>query len=206
MNRHIDTVCDVYVHDQRPAADGLSVQTDSKESGTAENTPKFDRAISQSRLKEVLDYNEFTGEFKWLKSLNSRCQVGAVAGSICRNGYVLIGIDGYTYSAHRLAFLFMTGKIPEIIDHVNGVKSCNRWNNLRRALQSENRLNSRVMSNNVLGIKGICWVESRHRYKACITINNSKNRVRKYFKELEEAVKWLNEMRLIHHKGFANNG
>ena len=206
MNRHIDTVCDVYVHNQRLAADGLSVQMDLKDVGIVESIRKFDDNISQSRLKEILDYNEFTGEFKWLKSLNSRCQVGAVAGSICKNGYVLIGIDGCTYSAHRLVFLFMTGEIPEIIDHINGIKSCNKWNNLRKASQSENRLNSKVMSNNALGVKGICWVESRRRYKACVTINNSKNRVRKYFKELEEAVKWLNEMRLIHHKDFANNG
>lgn len=164
------------------------------------------KMLSQSRLMELLKYDEFTGDFTWLKSMNSRALAGTIAGSINSNGYVSIGIDGVGYSAHQLAFLYMTGEIPELIDHRNRKGSCNIWLNLRAASQSQNRLNSRVMSNNDLGVKGVCWVESRKRFKACVTINDSKNRVRKYFKELIDAVKWLEEMRLTHHKEFASNG
>lgn len=162
--------------------------------------------LTQSRLKELLSYDAVSGVFTWLKAVNSRSNIGDIAGSKCENGYILIGIDGYGYSAHRLAFLYVEGHMPLLVDHKNCDKSCNSWNNLRVATQYQNRLNSATMSNNSLGIKGVCWVESRKRFKACITINESKSRVRKYFKELEDAVQWLSEMRLIHHKGFDNNG
>lgn len=162
-------------------------------------------SLNQSQLKELLRYDELTGQFIWLKQQNSRALVGSIAGSICKNGYVVIGINNIGYSAHRLAFLYMIGEIPEAIDHINGQKSCNIWSNLRMATSSQNRLNSKVMSNNELRVKGVCWVESRKRFKACVT-DSAKNRIRKYFKQLTEATKWLEDMRQKHHGEFACNG
>ena len=82
MNRHIDTVCDVYVHNQRLAADGLSAQTDSKESGTAENIRKL------KKLRSEFSYDPETGIFTSNKRSNG-WSAGRVVGSIDANGYVV---------------------------------------------------------------------------------------------------------------------
>lgn len=54
-----------------------------------------------------------------------------VAGSVYKNGYRYVSFEGTRYRAHRLAFLFMDGEIPEMIDHINGIRDDNSWDNLR---------------------------------------------------------------------------
>jgi hypothetical protein len=68
-----------------------------------------------------------------------------------KNGWVYffagIEIDGevevvQTY-AHRYAYWYMTGEIPEAIDHIDRNRSNNRWGNLRA---SNNKLNAQNRS------------------------------------------------------------
>jgi hypothetical protein len=69
--------------------------------------------------------------------------VGSIAGSLHKDGYVYIGIDGRLYLAHRLAVLYVTGEWPEQeVDHKNGVRDDNRWRNLRDASSAQNRRNT----------------------------------------------------------------
>lgn len=58
--------------------------------------------ISQERLREVLDYNPETGEFRWKVATGPRAKIGAVAGRVVEDGYVRIKIDTHLYRAHRL--------------------------------------------------------------------------------------------------------
>lgn len=113
--------------------------------------------ITQSELKEVLDYNPDTGVFIWLKSNGNRAKVGNVAGAK-RRGYIRIQIKEKMYSAHRLAYLYMTGNFPEnFIDHINHIRDDNRWVNLRDATDSQNGANRPKFKNNTSGYKGVCW-------------------------------------------------
>ena len=54
------------------------------------------------------------------------------ADILADDGYRYVEIDGVRYRADELAFLFVTGKWPEgEIEHINGDRSDNRWENLR---------------------------------------------------------------------------
>jgi len=51
------------------------------------------------------------------------------------NGYILVRSNGSRLlKAHRLIYYIMEGKIPRVIDHINGNTSDNRWCNLRGQL------------------------------------------------------------------------
>lgn len=91
--------------------------------------------LTQERLQQLLRYSRRTGLFHWRAT-------GARAGTITSNGYVRIGVDGKQYGAHRLAILYVTGSWPACeVDHRNGVKTDNRWRNLRDVSVSRNQHN-----------------------------------------------------------------
>ncbi|WP_430316955.1 HNH endonuclease [Pseudomonas sp. p1(2021b)] len=112
-------------------------------------------AISLDELKSTLSYSPATGKFTWLKTLGSRAQVGSVAGYLHCRGYRFIRLKGKRFAAHRLAFFWMTGRFPmEDIDHINGNRDDNRWENLREASRSENleNINPKPNQSGMLGV------------------------------------------------------
>lgn len=93
------------------------------------------------RILSELSYDPDNGLFVWVKARKG-VRVGSAAGSENKSGYVQIGFEGALYYAHRLAFFFMDGEMPrEHVDHVNGVRSDNRWENLRRCSRLQNAQN-----------------------------------------------------------------
>src|SRR6266446_8705973 len=108
-------------------------------------------------LKKNIKYDPVTGHFTWIKKRKGRNHaIGSKAGYTDAYGYLTIGINYKIYKAHRLAWLYMTGKWPKnFIDHINRDPSDNRWENLREATRSQNQINSKVPSSSKLGIKGI---------------------------------------------------
>jgi hypothetical protein len=72
----------------------------------------------------------------------NRVKVGDTVGTYDGNGYLDTRIGGKTYKLHRLAFLYMEGEFPpDQVDHINTVRSDNRWVNLRKYTQLENMNN-----------------------------------------------------------------
>lgn len=113
--------------------------------------------LKHSRLLEVLIYNPNDGLFKWKERVSLCIKIGDVAGCFdkCR-GYIKLRIDGVTYSGHRLAWFYMTGKWPEkLIDHKDGVRDNNKWNNLREATASQNNYNRAISRLSQTGAKGV---------------------------------------------------
>ena len=94
--------------------------------------------ITQERLQSLLTYDPDTGEFRW-RVKRPRCVVGAVAGTPTYHGYTAIKLDGATYRAHRLAWLYTFGKWPSTeLDHINRKRDDNRIANLREATRFSN--------------------------------------------------------------------
>ena len=98
------------------------------------------KVVDRKRLEERLSYDRETGLFIWRMARADK--IGAIAGKREHHGYIQIVIDGRAYMAHRLAWLWQTGGWPlREIDHVNGHKDDNTWNNLREATRSQNCIN-----------------------------------------------------------------
>jgi hypothetical protein len=127
--------------------------------------------ITAERLREVLHYDQETGEFRW-KVRRHGVRLGAVAGCIDARGYWSIKIDRRTYRASRLAWLYMTGEWPKLlIDHDNNVSSDNSWENLREASDAQNQWNSRKPRTNTSGAKGVTWRSDAGKWQAQICVN-----------------------------------
>ena len=131
--------------------------------------------LTQEMLKEILHYNSKTGIFIWKKSNSNVVKIGQVAGFTNGKGYIEIGINKKYYKAHRLAFLYMTGKIPNTdIDHKDRNRTNNKWNNLRAATRSQNIQNSNKPITNTSGYKGIFYIKDskRNPWGAKIVVNS----------------------------------
>ncbi len=145
--------------------------------------------LTKERLDELLAYDPETGWFTWRVRTSNRVRVGATAGTPhYRRGYILVRIDGRRYSAHRLAFLTMTGCWPEDeVDHINGDPADNRWTNLRQATHLENGRNLRKMRNNTSGVTGVFW--STQYGKWCSEITAARKKIQLgYCTAFDEAV------------------
>jgi hypothetical protein len=137
--------------------------------------------MTQLELKELITYDPKTGIIKWKETKKGRRikPENISDGSLNRQGYIIFGLCGKRYKAHRLAFLYMNGSFPkEEVDHINGVKSDNRWENLREATRHQNRLNDKA--------KG--YYKEYGKYKAQIRFNH-KHIFLGYYETEEEAHK-----------------
>jgi hypothetical protein len=124
---------------------------------------------------DYLDYNPETGEFLWKASRGRRAK-GARAGSVRSNGYAYIWVKGGYYRAHRLAWLYVHGRFPDLeIDHVNMNKTDNRIENLRLATHSQNGANTGKKRNNKSGYKGVHYSRIRKKWRAQIEKGGNKH-------------------------------
>lgn len=127
-------------------------------------------APRQERLKELLTYDPETGLFTRNEDRGGY-RAGSIAGAKHSEGYVAICVDKSPQLAHRLAWLYMTGGWPIEVDHINGVRSDNRWHNLREVNRTLNNANSRMKSNNKSGYKGVCWSAPCQKWRATIKVD-----------------------------------
>ena len=126
-------------------------------------------------LKKLLSYEPETGIFTWKARASirmARAKVGARAGFLGASGYRYIKFQRKLYREHVLAHEFMLGPIANgiEIDHIDGDRSNNRWDNLRPATHQQNLANCKNRKNNTSGVKGV----SRHvdgRWRAKIMVS-----------------------------------
>ena len=73
------------------------------------------------------------------------------------NGYIAFNYAGVSYLAHRVIWEFHYGSIPNgmQIDHIDGLVSNNRIENLRIVNRKENNQNQKMHSTNTVGITGV---------------------------------------------------
>lgn len=127
---------------------------------------------------------------------------GREAGAICSQGYVTMSVGAKTYKAHRLAFLLMTGEMPKSqVDHINGDRADNRWENLRDVPKLLNALNQKRHSTNKSGVTGVRFAAHINKWMAYIGHDNRMHHLG-VFDTLEEAAeaRWKAEEQLGFHE------
>lgn len=123
---------------------------------------------SCGRIKELLVYDPETGIFTRKVTRGGQLK-GSIAGTIDKDGYRHICIDGIYYKAARLVWVYMTGEWPDkFIDHKDLDPSNDKWDNLRLATRSQNMMN--VKGKSKIFPKGVG--RNGDRYTADITINH----------------------------------
>lgn len=91
------------------------------------------------------------------------------------------------------------------IDHINGVKTDNRWVNLREATHSQNQCNIALQKNNTSGFKGVNYDRRRDKWIAWLGIAGQSLYLGGYDTK-EEAYRVVCAKREKEHKHFAHNG
>jgi HNH endonuclease len=122
--------------------------------------------LTQDIVRELLDYDPATGAFTWkwrdIKWFKADGKNGAARSQSIWNAkwagkpaltilrtlspelqYLGGNILSVRYPAHRVAFLWMTGRMPDEIDHDDGDGTNNRWANLLEKTHAENQCNMR---------------------------------------------------------------
>lgn len=135
-------------------------------------------ALTQERLKELLNYDASTGVFTWLprdsKQFNA-VFAGKEAGTVKSCEYLRINLGGKIYKAHRLAWLYAYGAFPEKeIDHINHNPLDNRLVNLREVSHAENGKNQSLKKNSKTGISGVNWHSYKQRWHSRINSNGDR--------------------------------
>lgn len=130
--------------------------------------------MNAETLRKKLKYEPGTGMFTWIDAPSNVVKAGSIAGGLMNRGYIFIKIDEVAYLAHRLAWLYMTGKWPDNdVDHKDGNGANNRFNNLRDVTRAINLQNLRgPRKDNKSGFLGVS--REGHRWKAQIQVDKKK--------------------------------
>ncbi len=142
------------------------------------------RMPTQSELKKLLEYDPATGYLTWKETRRAR-KAGARAGCVNTAGYRnLCMANNRVIKAHRLIWKLVTGKEPKgTIDHKNGDRDDNRFENLREADMAQQNWNKKSRGYNKRG----------NSFQVSVTANGVTKRKTVYTEE--DAIRVRDEMR-----------
>lgn len=146
---------------------------------------------TQEYLNSIFEYKD-DGKLYWKIKTNNRIRIGSIAGTLNKNGYLLVQINKIMYYAHRLIWKMFYGTDPkEQIDHINHDRIDNRIENLREVSAKSNGKNSSKSKSNTSGHTNIYINSDKYKKKFMVCF-----RIQKYnksFLTLEEAIQHRDE-------------
>jgi len=133
-------------------------------------------SLTQERLKKALYYNPDTGIFTWNEgaSLTEEDRLfNQEAGCLTSNGYIQIRLDNKSFGAHRLAWLYTYGYLPEKgISHINHIRNENWIKNLQEVSRKCNLRKQKISATSKSGIAGVYWSIRNKKWQVQIGVNN----------------------------------
>lgn len=167
--------------------------------------PSYQEFLSYDLLHRLISYDPDTGLLTWrnrtadlfvagFHSAEGQCRawntryagkeaIGQVKSDGCKKGFCL----GRMVSSHRVIIKMMTGVWPDETDHENGIRSDNRWVNLRNTSRVGNNQNCAIGKNNTSGAKGVTWRSSIGKWRARVSENGVRTTIGN-FTEFQDAV------------------
>lgn len=149
-------------------------------------------------------FYEINGVLFWKEDKRNNPVKDKEAGSLFKDGYRRVKIDGKLFATHRLIFLKHHGYFPTEVDHINNNKEDNRIENLREVTRCQNQWNRPVKQNSTTGVKGV-YPHFRGKFSAEIRQHGKKHYLG-LFSTIEEAKKAVQQKREELHFGFVNHG
>ena len=159
------------------------------------------KILTQEYLHSLFEYKD--GAIYWNKS-REKVTAGNKAGYVANTGYLLVGIDKNLFLNHRIIFMMNYGYMPTMIDHIDGNKLNNKIENLRDITRGQNRMNSKLQSNNKSGVKNVNWNKKHKKWYVQLGVEGKKLYFGSYF-DLNVAKFVAETMRHKYHKQFARS-
>ena len=126
------------------------------------------KSLDQKIVRELLDYEPLTGllwwktrDRKWFatehdwKAWNAQWAGKPALTATDDHGYKCGSIFNKRCDAHRIIFLWMTGREAVEVDHINHIRSDNRWINLREVDKVDSARNQTLQRNKTSGYAGV---------------------------------------------------
>ncbi len=126
-------------------------------------------------------------------SINGKYPAGRKVGFIDQRGYVRTKLGSKMTFAHRVIWEMHNGPLPDgwEIDHINGVKSDNRIENLRLADRFLNCKNAKKRADNKSGVTG---VSAKKNGDWVVQIQFNNERIAKSFSSKYEAEAYAKQV------------
>lgn len=160
--------------------------------------------ITQSEIFKFFKYCPLTGQLTRIAKINRHtgelynCEI--LVENDNGSGYKRVFINGSRYLAHVVIFIYVTGRTPSAVDHVDGDKQNNKWANLREVDHDQNMVNKGVYVNSPFGFPGVS--KSKDKFIAVV----QKNKVRKWLGKFDTVDAAITAIKSFHEvSGFHQN-
>lgn len=146
--------------------------------------------VDYENIRKIMSYDKDTGlcsylarDLSWFKDTKYRDAASNMKiwnlknadkniGYVSENGYIRFMLFKRNYILHRLIWLYMTGEWPDQVDHINGIRSDNRWENLRNVTKADNNRNQKRRKDNSSGFTGVYKDVMNGKWISKINVNN----------------------------------